>query len=346
VNDVKGTAGEKNHEAMFYEKLPDSDVQCLLCPRKCIIGNGKRGSCRTRENREGILYSMVYAKPCAVSVEPVEKAPFYHFIPGHIRLCLATAGCNLMCAYCQNWHISQRTVEETEYHLLPPQEAVQLAVSKRATSICFTFTEPVVCYEYMYDVAREAKQRGLLTSMVSNGYINQEPLRRLLNVLDAVKIDLKAFAADFYPRISSGELEPVLRTLRIIKEEEVWLEIVNLVVPTLNDDPEGIQDMCSWILITLGDSVPLHFTRFFPMYRLTNIPATPVQALETAHSLARETGLKYVYIGNVPGHAMNSTYCACCGDMLIQRIQFEMLQNKISNGSCPSCGNPIPGCGL
>ena len=330
-------------EAYFYEKLPNEEVQCLLCPRKCIIAEGKRGTCRTRENRNGTLYSLVYAKPCAISVEPIEKAPLYHFMPGHRRLCLATVGCNFMCAYCQNWHISQKSVEEVEYRNFSPHKAVSFALAQRATSVCFTFTEPIVCYEYMYETARLAKDRGLFTAMVSNGSINPEPLRQLLKVLDGVKIDLKGFTREFYHEVSSAKLEPVLRTLQIIKESGKWLEIVNLVVPTLNDIPGDMRRMCAWIVGTLGKEVPLHFTRFFPMYRMQSINATPVETLEKAHGIARETGLQFVYVGNVPGHPLNSTYCPDCNELLIKRTHFEIVKNRIAKGACPACGTRIPG---
>ena len=330
-------------EANFYEKLPGEEVQCLLCPRKCIIERGKRGTCRTRENRGGTLYSLVYSKPCAISVEPIEKAPLYHFMPGHRRLCLATVGCNLMCAYCQNWHISQKSVEDVEYRSFTPHEAVSFALAQRVTSVCFTFTEPIVCYEYMYETARHAKERGLFTAMVSNGYINPEPLRQLLKVLDGVKIDLKGFTEEFYHNVSSAKLEPVLRTLQIIRESGNWLEIVNLVVPTLNDMPDDITRMCTWVVGTLGKEVPLHFTRFFPMYRMLSVSSTPVETLERAHGIAREIGLQFVYVGNVPGHPLNSTYCPSCNELLINRKHFEIVKNRIVNGSCPACGTAIPG---
>jgi pyruvate formate lyase activating enzyme len=330
-------------EARFFDRLPAKEVRCLLCPRNCLIREGERGACRTRENRGGTLYSLVYGKPCAVSVEPIEKAPLYHFKPGHRRLCLATVGCNLTCSYCQNWHISQRTVEEVHCQSLSPDDAVSLALESGVVSICFTFTEPVVCFEYLFDTARLAREGGLHTAMVSNGYINPDPLQQLLTVMDAVKIDLKAFTDDFYRSVSSVRLEPVLKTLEIIAEGGTWLEIVNLVVPTLNDDPKDINRMCRWIEQHLGSGVVLHFTRFFPMYRLTSIPATPLESLERAHRVARESGLQYVYIGNVPGHPCNSTYCAYCGELLINRVQFEIVENRVIGGICPSCGGSIPG---
>jgi pyruvate formate lyase activating enzyme len=330
-------------EALFYERLPEGEVQCGLCPRECLLREGERGDCRVRVNLEGRLYSLVYGKPCALSLEPIEKAPLFHFMPGHKRLCVATAGCNLRCRYCQNWHISQRNPEEVESADASPEAIVEQAIASGARSICFTFSEPVVFYEYMYDIARLGKSKGLKTSMVSAGYINPEPLENLLEVLDAVKIDLKAFDEEFYEDITKGTLEPVLNTLETIRRKDTWLEIVNLVVPTLNDDPKGIKRMCEWIRDTLGAGVPLHFSRFFPMYRLTDLPATPITTLERAHLIALEAGLEYVYIGNVPGHMHNSTYCPSCGKRLIHRVQYSISERHLKEGRCAFCGEAVEG---
>jgi len=330
-------------EAMFYEKLSGNRVQCQICPRRCIIPEGERGFCRNRENRGGTLYSLVYGKPCTVNMTVPEKGPLYHFIPGHRRLALATVSCNLRCKYCQNWQISQRSVEEVSHYDLSPEEIVELALKNKAKSVSFTYTEPTAFYEYVYDISRLAKERGLKTSIISNGFINPEPLRELLKVLDAVKIDLKGFSEEFYAEVSSARLEPVLTSLKIVKEEGVHLEIVNLVLPTLNDDPEMIRAMCQWIKDNLGEDVPLHFTRFFPNYRLTNLPPTPVETLEMAREIALDVGLQYVYIGNVPGHEANNTYCPKCGKLLIRRAYMAILENNIVNGRCKFCGHKIPG---
>jgi pyruvate formate lyase activating enzyme len=330
-------------EAMFYEKLDRKVVRCLLCPRKCELEKGERGDCRSRLNLDGALYSLVYGKPCALSLEPIEKAPLFHFMPGHKRLCVATAGCNLRCRYCQNWHISQSPPEEVEYINLTPSQIVTEALANEAESICFTFSEPIVFYEYMYEIATLARERGLKTSMVSAGYINPEPLLKLLEALDAVKIDLKGFTEEFYEDITFGELEPILDTLRTIAKEGTWLEIVNLVVPTLNDQPNDIRRMCDWIREELGAHVPLHFSRFFPVYKLTGLPATPVSTLEKCHAIAHASGLRYVYIGNVPGHAFNSTYCPACGKRLIHRIQYTIGPFESQDGRCPECGETIEG---
>ena len=337
-------AGEESlKEAYFYQKLGDQEVQCLMCPRKCLILEGARGVCRNRENHGGRLYALTYGRPCSIAVEPIEKAPFFHFIPGHKRLCVATVGCNLRCKYCQNWHISQKRVEEVRHYDLSPEQIVEIAKREEVKSICFTFSEPTAFYEYMYDIAKLAKENGLMTSIVSNGFINPQPLRQLIEVLDAVKIDLKGFSEEFYEEVCFGRLEPVLNTLRTLREEGMWVEIVNLVVPPLNDDPNEIEKMCQWIKENLGDEVPLHFLRFFPDYKLTHLPSTPVKTLERAIEIAQKVGLKYVYIGNVPGHQHNSTFCPECGKRLIHRVHFALLGNNMEDGKCKFCGQEIPG---
>jgi pyruvate formate lyase activating enzyme len=308
-----------------------------------VIGDGKRGFCWNRENQRGKLYSIVYGKPAVVDIGPIEKAPLYHFIPGHSRLCLTCASCNLRCKYCQNWHLSQRSLEELNYHSYSPSEIVQQAKNHQLSSISFTYTEPTVYYEYLYDISAIARQSGIKTSIVSNGYINREPLLKLLKVLDAVKIDLKGFSEKFYEEVCSASLKPVLKSLVTVKKNQTWLEIVNLVVPTLNDNPEMIDEMCRWIVHNLGKETPAHFTRFAPSYKMTHLPYTPTKTLEEAMEVAKSEGMKYIYVGNVVGHPANSTYCLKCGKKLIERTHFIMLKNNLKNGRCPSCNENIPG---
>jgi len=343
ITGLSGGVWASQKEAMFYQKLEDNKVWCQLCPRRCIISEGKRGFCRVRENREGKLYTLVYGKPCSVNVGPIEKAPFYHFIPGHRRLCLATVSCNLRCKFCHNWQISQAAPGEVRKYNLSPEEIVKEALRQGANSISFTYTEPTVFYEYIYEISKLAKKNGLKTSIVSNGFINPEPLRKLLPYLDAVKIDLKAFTEKFYREICAAELEPVLKTLKVLKEEGAFFEIVNLIIPTLNDSSEEIRKMCEWLKENLGEDVPLHFSRFTPAYRLTHLPATPIETLEEAVKIAKSIGLKYVYIGNVPGHKHNSTFCPGCKERLIHRVHFSVLSNNIENGKCKFCGYNILG---
>lgn len=333
----------RGKEAMFYLKLNNNVVQCRLCPQGCRIDAGNSGFCRARKNIGGTLHSMVYGRPCTVDTGPIEKAPLYHFIPGHQRLCMATVGCNLRCRYCHNWHISQRSPGEVRELSMSPEEIVEEALRQRISSISFTYSEPTVFFEYMHDISRLAKNNGLKVSIVSNGFINPQPMRKLLAFLDAVKIDLKAFSDEFYREVSSARLKPVMQTLEVLKEEGAFFEIVNLIVPTLNDDPGEIKRMCVWIRRNLGEEVPLHFSRFSPSYKLTNLPSTPVRTLEAAVSIAHGAGLKYVYIGNVPGHKYNSTYCPQCERRLIHRTHFSVLSNNIEKGRCKFCGYKIHG---
>jgi len=330
-------------EAMFYKVLAGDEVQCQMCFRKCIIPEGRRGACRNRENRKGKLYSVVYGRPSAVHIDPVEKEPQYHFLPGSEILCIGTAGCNFRCRHCHNWHLSQRSIEEMAYvYDLMPEKAVEQALKNKIPTMSFTYNEPTSFYEYVYDIAKLAKEKGLRIIWHSNGALNPAPLKELLKYTDGVTIDLKGFSQRAYDN-SSAELEPVLRTLKIIKKEGKWLEIVNLVIPTINDDLEEIRKMCIWIRENLGVDVPLHFSRFFPAYRLTQLPPTPISTLEKAYEIARKVGLNYVSIGNVPGHKYNSTFCPKCGKKLIHRTHFMVLSNDIEDGKCRFCGQEIPG---
>ncbi|MGQ9638008.1 MAG: AmmeMemoRadiSam system radical SAM enzyme [Thermodesulfobacteriota bacterium] len=328
---------------MFYKHIDSKTVQCQLCPRECMIGDGKRGFCRNRENQGGKLFSIVYGNPVVVDIGPIEKAPLYHFFPGHFRLCITCPSCNLRCKYCQNWYLSQRGLEELDHSSYFPSEMIREAKKHGLNSISFTYTEPTVYYEYLYEISLIAKKEGMRTSIVSNGYINREPLLNLLSLLDAVKIDLKGFSEKFYQDICSTNLNPVLNSLLTVKKEGVWLEIVNLIVPTLNDNPKMIDDMCKWIQKNLGLDTPLHFTRFFPNYQLTHLPPTPISTLEKAYEIAVQNGLKYVYIGNVPGHLKNSTFCPSCKKRIVHRNHFEILEINIINGRCKFCNSPILG---
>ena len=328
---------------MFCKKKDGQEVQCLLCPRECVIPDGKRGFCRNRENRGGTLYTLVYGKPAVVDIGPIEKAPLYHFIPGHFRLCITCTSCNLRCKHCQNWHLSQKSFEELNHYSYSPSEIVRQAKKQGLNSISFTYTEPTVYYEYLYDISVLAKEAGMKTSIVSNGHINREPLLKLLRVLDAVKIDLKGFSEEFYEKICSASMKPVLESLQTIKKENVWLEVVNLVIPTLNDDPKMINDMCRWIKENLGVDTPLHFTRFHPDYELTHLSPTPLSTLDQAYDIAKKNSLRYVYVGNVPGHAHNSTHCPFCNRKIIHRINFDVLKMNMVDGKCGLCGVFVPG---
>lgn len=319
-----------------------SKVHCELCPTECVLENYQIGGCRTRMNRDGVLYSLVYGKPCAVNVDPIEKKPFYHFLPATTAFSIATAGCVLGCKFCQNWQISQASPEATDNRDLLPDDVVRQALFYQCRSITYTYTEPTVFYEYMYDTARIARQHGIRNTMHSCGYMKEKPLREMAKLLDAADIDLKAFTEDFYSRICGGKLRPVLDALVALKEEGVWLEITNLVIPTLNDDPKQMREMCGWIVKNLGPDVPMHFSRFFPYYKLKDLPPTPWETLKEARDSAREAGLRYVYIGNIRSDGEN-TYCPSCKRLLIERIGYFVKQNHIEKGACRFCSKRIAG---
>jgi len=331
-------------EAMFYKRLSKNTVQCGVCFRGCILKEGQRSFCRNKENIAGRLYNLVHSKPSAVQTDPIEKEPSLHMLPGTQILCFGTAGCNFRCKFCHNWHLSQRSIEQMDYtYDLSPEDAVRMAIEKKIPTLSFTYNEPISFYEYVYDIARLAKKKGLRILWHSNGTFQPQSLKELLKYTDAVTIDLKGFTEEFYRNTSSAELEPCLRTLKIIKEKGVWLEIVNLHIPTLNDNPQDVRRMCLWIKENLGKDTPLHFSRFFPAYRLTTLSATPIKKLEKAHKIAKEVGLEYVTIGNLPGHKYNSTFCPNCQKRLIRRIHFQVLSNNIKDGKCKFCGHKIPG---
>jgi pyruvate formate lyase activating enzyme len=331
-------------ETLFFEKLENRTVRCGMCFKGCVIPEGKRGFCRNRENKAGILYNIVFAKPSAIHIDPIEKEPSFHMLPGTKILCFGTAGCNFRCKFCQNWHLSQRSIEEMEHvQDITPERAVQIALERKIPTLSFTYNEPTSFYEYVYETARLAKQKGLRILWHSNGSMSPAALRELLKYTDAVTIDLKGFTDTFYKEASAAKLQPVLETLKIIKNEGVWLEIVNLVIPGLNDNPQDIRRMCEWIKDNLGPDTPLHFSRFFPAYKLMAVVATPIETLEQAHTIAKEAGLNFVTIGNVPGHERNSTFCPRCGYRLIHRVQFAVLSNHIKKGKCGFCAKEIPG---
>jgi pyruvate formate lyase activating enzyme len=338
-------SGSPAKEARFYRKLsePAKGVSCLLCPRECAISDGETGFCRARKNSKGKLYALGYASPCAVHIDPIEKKPFYHVRPATASFSIASAGCNLRCKFCQNWQISQVSPLDTTNEQLPPEGVVEAALKSRCESITHTYTEPTNFYEYMLDVAMLAKKKGILTAYHSNGFINQEPLKVLCNYLDAADIDLKGFSQAFYSKLCEADLKPVLETLKTLKERGVWLEITNLIIPGQNDDPAMIGEMCTWIKANLGPDVPLHFSRFFPMYKMTNIAPTPVPTVERAREIALKTGLHYVYIGNVPGNAGESTYCPDCRKLIIKRVGYSVLSNEVKHGRCKFCGAGIKG---
>ena len=330
-------------EARYYRKHPDRETECLLCQRRCKLGDKERGYCGVRENQGGTYYTLVYGKACSLNADPVEKKPFFHFLPGTNALSLATAGCNVNCRFCQNWQISQVRPEQVEAFDLPPVSVAELAEKYRCPSVAYTYTEPVVFFEYMYDSAKEVRKKGLRNLVVTGGHVEPEPLRDLVKVVDGIKIDLKAFSKSFYTEYVRGDLDTVLEAIRIVAKSKVWLEVVYLVIPTLNDSPAEIRDMSRWLRAEAGPDVPLHFSRFQPMYLVKNLPPTPVSTLEKARETALGEGLRFVYVGNVPGHDAESTSCPNCRKVIIRRTGYEVRANEIKHGKCGFCGIPIPG---
>ncbi|MDD5194165.1 MAG: AmmeMemoRadiSam system radical SAM enzyme [Candidatus Omnitrophica bacterium] len=330
--------------ASYWRKLKENLVQCELCPRKCVIAPNQRGLCTARINRGGTLYTLAYGNPVSLAIDPIEKKPFFHVAPGEPIFSLAVAGCNMRCLFCQNWQISQSKPDETVNYNMPPQAVVDTAIKNKCKFIAFTYTEPTIFYEYMLDIAKIAKASGLKNTMHSCGYINPKPLEELLKYMDAVNIDLKSFDDKFYNKMAMmAQVGPVLETIKTIKKNGVWLELTNLIIPGENDSPEQIRRMCLWIKENLGDDVPLHFSRFIPTFKLTNLPPTPIEKLEEAQKIAKEAGLKYVYIGNVPGHAGENTYCPHCGRVVVSRLGYEIRELNIKNGKCGFCGEKIAG---
>jgi pyruvate formate lyase activating enzyme len=337
------TAQTPLKEALFYQKLDNKIVQCQLCPRRCVISPGRRGFCGVRENRDGILYTLSYAKAVAIHIDPIEKKPLFHFLPSTTAFSIATAGCNLKCKFCQNWEISQARPEEIRYSYIEPADLVKKVKKSGSPTIAYTYTEPTIFYEYLLETAKLAHKEGIKNVVHSNGFINEEPLRELAKYLDAANIDLKGFKDEYYTRVTEASLGPVLETLKLLKKEGVYIELTNLILPGYNDDEETIIKMCLWIKENLGEDTPIHFSRFFPMYKLLSLNPTPVTTLERARQIAQDCGLKYVYIGNVAGHPAENTYCPKCKRIIIERRGYFILQNNIEDGRCKFCGEKIAG---
>jgi len=330
-------------KAMFWKNLNLEDVQCLLCPNRCVIPKNGSGFCGIRKNIDGKLYTIAYSNPCAIHLDPIEKKPLYHFLPSATTLSLAIAGCCMKCAFCQNWEISQKTPDQTKNYRLQPLDIVEKAKELDADVIAYTYTEPTIFYEYMYDISKLARKKNIKNVIVTCGYINDEPFYELCNFLDSGNVNLKGFSDKVYGTLTTGSLEPILATAERFKEKKKWVEITYLVIPGYSDSITEIKNFCNWVLESLDEFTPVHFLRFFPAFKMRNLPPTPLKTLEKCWNLARDLGLKYVYIGNVPGHEGNNTYCHNCGYLLIKREGFFISQNKISNGKCPNCKTKIPG---
>ncbi|MGA3136076.1 MAG: AmmeMemoRadiSam system radical SAM enzyme [Terracidiphilus sp.] len=330
-------------EAKFYQKLQNRKIKCKLCPRECTVGDKERGYCGVRENRGGTYYTLVHSRVCAAHVDPIEKKPLFHYLPGTTAFSLATAGCNVNCKFCQNWDISQVRPEQIPAEYVPPARIAELAKQYSCPTIAYTYSEPVVFAEFLMDAADAGHEAGIRSAVVSNGYIQDEALKTAYGKMDAVKIDLKSFTESYYRNVVSGQLKPVLDSLVTLKKMGKWTEIVYLVVPTLNDGEQEFRGLAQWVKTNLGGDVPLHFTQYHPEYLLKNLPITPVETLERAKAIADAEGLHYVYIGNVPGHPAQNTYCPQCKRLLVERVGFTASQMLIEKGGCPFCHHPIPG---
>ena len=318
-------------------------IKCLLCAQGCIIREDEKGKCRARININGSLKSLVYGRPIAIHTDPIEKKPFYHFLPGSEAYSLATSGCPLSCQFCQNWEISQSKPEDIPVRYTSPSEIVFAAQSQNVPVIAFTYNEPTVFTEYLTDIARNAKKKSIRSVLISCGFMNEDPLKEMCEVLDAIKIDLKGFSEDFYHNVCSAELKPVLRSIKQVSNSNAHLEIVNLIVPTLNDSDEMLTNLSDWIMNEAGPDVPIHFTRFHPDYKLRNLPPTPIKTLERARDIAMSKGIHYAFVGNVPGHPGNCTYCPKCKKVVIKRTGLFTTEIHLKNGKCEYCGYPIAG---
>jgi len=333
-----------NHKVARYWRPVGNQVQCILCPKFCMLGEGQVGSCRIRVCYNRKLYTKVYGLACAVSYHPVEQTPIFHVVPGMTCLGIATAGCNLRCLYCQNWQISQVGPEHTTNYDLPPDGVVKLALDLGCGAIAYTFTEPVIFFEYTLDTAKLAKEHKLKNLLITAGYIDDAPLKELCPLFDCIRIDLKAFNEEFYQTVVGGSLKPVLRAIELVRNMGTFMELVVLVVPTMNDSKSEIKRMCDWVVKNIGDDVPIHFLRFYPAYRLRNLPPTPIKTLELCREIALSSGLQFAYVGNVPGHDGENTYCPACKRLLIKRVGYiGIVQNDVVNGKCKFCGYKIAG---
>lgn len=329
-------------KAKYYVNTPKG-IKCQICPNECKMLLNEVSDCRTRINIDNELYCIAYGNPCAVHIDPIEKKPLYHFYPGSKAFSIGTAGCNLACLNCQNWEISQQSPRKTKNYDLPPHKVVQECIDNNCKSIAYTYSDPVAFYEYTFDTSKLAREKGIKNIIVSAGYIHEKPLRDWCQYIDAANIDLKSFSNKIYEMLNAGTLEPVLNTLKILKEENVWLEITNLIVPNWTDDIEMIKKMCVWLAENDFNNTPLHFSRFHPSYQLASLPSTPISILVKARETAIEEGLNYVYIGNVPGNNAVDTYCPNCNKLIIERKGYSILKFEIINNKCNFCNTEIQG---
>jgi len=343
----KGDAPAKlwkwSHEGFFYTKLKENRVACGICPNRCVLAPGDLSVCRSKVNMDGTLYSLAYGNPCSVHVDPIEKKPLFHFKPKSRAFSIATTGCNFRCLNCQNWEISQVRPWQVRHYELFPRDVVIKAQSAGAKSIAYTYSEPTTFFEYMIDIARIAREKGIYNLWISNGYINRKPLLELCKVLDAANVNLKAYSDVVYRKLNGGRLQPVLNTFTTLHEQGVHFEVTNLLVPGYVDDADMAKRMCEWILKNLGPDYPLHFLRFFPKYKLDRLAPTPISTLTRFRELAMHEGIRYVYVGNVPGHEGNNTYCHNCRKLLVERKGYLIPTYNLVGNRCKFCNSVIAG---
>jgi pyruvate formate lyase activating enzyme len=343
ILDGYNTAGsEKGKLAMFQEETARG-IMCRICPNECVLKEGELSKCNNRRVRDSKLYTLAYGNPCTAAVDPVEKKPLYHFLPGSKAFSIATAGCNLVCLNCQNWTISQTSPEKTRNIDLMPARVVDECIKNKCSSIAYTYSEPVTFYEYVFETASIARKSGIKNIFKSNGYINPEPLKNLCSVLDGANIDLKAFSESTYLKLTGGKLQPVLDSLTVFKQMGVWLEITNLIIPGWTDNENEIRRMCKWLNENGFRETPLHFSRFYPLHKLEQLPPTPVQVLKNAWEIATSEGLKFVYTGNVPGNEIADTMCPSCNSAVVTRQGFRVTANSVRDDKCSKCGSKIEG---
>lgn len=330
-------------EADYYNKLKDKKVQCILCPHFCLIENNKAGKCRIRKNIDGTLYALTYNKPVVISIDPIEKKPLYHFLPGTKSFSIGMNGCNFSCENCQNWELSQSGLGVYHSEEIESKEVVGRAMTAGCSSISYTYSEPSVSWEYVYDIAKIARKNKIKNVTVTNGFINPIPLKKLCKIIDGSNIDLKSIDDKFYEKVCKGRINPVLEAIKIMHKNKVWIELTNLIIPGLNDDEREIKRLCQWIVDNVGRDVPLHFSAFFPQYKMSNLRTTELEILRKAKKIAEKEGIKFVYLGNLHNGEGENTYCPECKSLLIERDRFKIIANRIKKGRCYKCKAIIPG---
>jgi pyruvate formate lyase activating enzyme len=334
-------------EAEFYKVLKKKEkiIQCFLCPHFCTLKTEEIGKCGVRKNIDGKLFSLVYGKPISIAVDPIEKKPLYHFLPGEKTLSIATVGCNLSCEHCQNFEISQgvKKSKKVTGENVSAKEIVKMAKQENSKAISYTYTEPTIFTEYILDIAKIAKKEKIKNITVTNGFINPLPLKRICNLLDASNIDLKSIKEDFYENICGARLNPVLEAIKIMHKNGVWIELTNLLIPGLNDSENEIKKLVLWVKKNVGVNVPLHFSAFYPDYHLMNLPPENAEIVKKARKIALKEGLNFVYTGNIEDEEGNNTYCPKCKKLLIKRKGFYVIENKLNKGKCFNCKEKIPG---